>query len=627
LCERCRIEYEDPSNRRFHAQPNACPDCGPRLRLEDATGIRLPVRDPIAETRRLLTAGHVVAIKGIGGVHLACDARNEVAVHTLRGRKYREEKPFALMAADLEEIRRHCFVGQDEEKLLSSVERPIVILRKRADCLLPEGIAPRQRTLGFMLPYAPLHHILFSSLPGDEPCPRALVMTSGNRSDEPIVYRDQESRERLSDIADYFLLHDRPIHVRCDDSVVRVFRDRLQVLRRSRGFVPRALPLFPPLPASVLAVGGMLKNTFALGSDGEALLSHHIGDLENLETYRSLEEGVVHYCRLFGQDPAIVGHDLHPDYLSTRYALEFPAERKIGVQHHEAHIAAVLSEHARDHPVVGVSFDGTGYGRDGTLWGGEFFVFREGRFERAGSLEPLLLPGGEAAIREPWRIAQSLLHHLDPGGDPMERILEIDGRISGPAAELVSRMIARRLNCPWSSGAGRYFDAVGALLLRKARNMYEGQVPMELEMMAEKAATDASGSGPWPVRILSAPARAGEGEAPWPMRFRVSLDEGIRALLEGLRRGENEPDLAYRFHLTMAEAIARGAERLAGEDGIRTVALGGGVFQNQLLLGMAVDRLSSLGLEALLPLEVPANDGGISYGQLAAVAWELRSGC
>ncbi len=627
LCDACRCEYEDPEDRRFHAQPNACPDCGPRLSLEDATGIRLPARDPLAEARRLLAAGHIVCVKGLGGFHLSCDARNEVAVHTLRERKYREEKPFALMSVDLEEIERHCFVTAAERELLLSRERPIVLLARRQDCGLPEGIAPRQQYLGFMLPYTPLHHLLFRPAPGEEPSPPTLVMTSGNRSDEPIAFKDQEARERLQDIADYFLLNNRPIHLRCDDSVVRLFRDRLQVIRRARGYVPATLPLFPGTNEPLLAVGGMLKGTFALGRGDEAIVSQHIGDLENLETFRSLEEGVVHFCRLFDHDPEIVAHDLHPDYLSTHYALEFPARRKIGVQHHEAHVAAVLSEHECAGPAIGVAFDGTGFGRDGTLWGGEFFVFGDGHFERAGSLEPMLLPGGEAAIREPWRCAHSLLLKLEPNGDPFARLPGLGSQVLRPAADLVARMLARRLNCPWTSGAGRYFDAVGAILLRRARNLYEGQVPMELEMLAERApaGTAAAAAAAWPVVFLDAPEEETPELPAWPTRFRISIDQALAALLEDLRSGTPESVLARRFHRTVAEAIVRGAARLAEEEGTASVALGGGVFQNQLLLGMVVDSLVSRGLVPLLPRDIPANDGGLSYGQLAVAAWELRS--
>ncbi|MBD3160729.1 MAG: carbamoyltransferase HypF, partial [Candidatus Eisenbacteria bacterium] len=342
LCPACRAEYEDPENRRFHAQPNACFDCGPRLELRDATGILLPAIDPLAEARRLLACGHILAIKGIGGYHLACDAGNEVVIHALRDRKVRQEKPFALMAATVAEIEKHCFVGREERTLLSSPESPIVLLRKRPDSNLPEGIAPRQAYLGFMLPYAPYTHLLFHPKPGEEACPPVLVMTSANRSDEPIAYEDEEARGRLQEIADYFLVHDRPIHIRCDDSVVRVFRGRPQILRRARGYAPRAIDLYPPLPQPALAVGAMLKSTFALGREAEAIVGHHIGDLENLETYRSLEHGVLHYCRLFDHDPDVIVHDLHPDYLSTRFALDHPASRRIAVQHHEAHLAGVL---------------------------------------------------------------------------------------------------------------------------------------------------------------------------------------------------------------------------------------------------------------------------------------------
>jgi hydrogenase maturation protein HypF len=626
LCGNCRIEYEDPKDRRFHAQPNACPTCGPQLWLMDAIGIRLPVQDPLAETRRLLIQGAVLAMKGLGGFHLACDARNELAVRTLRERKVREEKPFALMARDLDEIESCCEVDPAERRLLASVERPIVILRRRADCALPDGIAPRQNYLGFMLPYTPLHHLLFHPAGGEEECPGVLVMTSGNRSDEPIAYRDEDARERMQEICDYFLMHDRPIHLRCDDSITRVFRGKDVVVRRARGYVPRTLPLHPAAIEPLLAVGALLKNTFALARGEEAIIGPHIGDLENLETYRSLGEGIIHFCRLFDHEPKIIVHDLHPDYLSTRLAMETPAVRRIGIQHHEAHIAAVLSEHGEAGPVIGVAFDGTGYGHDGTLWGGEFFVVRGGGFERAASLMPILLPGGEAAIREPWRIAYGFLSWLEPGSDPLVRIPWVASIVPARVTDLVSRMLERRFNSPWTTGAGRYFDAVGAILLRRGRNAFEGQVPMDLEMLAGRAPSDGLSDVPWKVVIRDRPGDQGtSGEPEWPTRFRVDLSDAIRSMLEDLRHHFDEALLARRFHRTIAEGIAVAVARLASEEGVRRVALGGGVFQNQLLLEMVVDRLIAYGLEPLIPSMVPANDGGISYGQLAAAAWRLRT--
>jgi hydrogenase maturation protein HypF len=624
MCQDCRAEYESPTDRRFHAQPNACPECGPRLRLIDAIGLPMPCHDPLAEIRRLLIQGFIAAIKGLGGYHLACDARNEIAVRTLRERKVREEKPFACMALDVTEIERHCVVDAEERALLSSRERPIVLLRKREDCLLPEGIAPRQGYLGFMLPYTPLHHLLFHPAPGDEACPPVLVMTSGNRSDEPIAYQDLEARERLQEIADYFLTHDREIHLRCDDSVTRVFRGRPQMIRRARGFVPRTVPLFPATPETLLAVGGMLKNTFALGRDGDAIVGPHIGDLENLETYLSLGEGIVHFCRLFDHEPNVVVHDLHPDYLSTRFAQEMPVSRRIGVQHHEAHIAAVLSEHRHAGPAIGVAFDGTGFGHDRTLWGGEYFVVRDGAFERAGSLEPILLAGGEAAIREPWRTAYTIVQGIDPGEDPLVHLPWLTSQVPARTADLVRRMLERRLNCPWTSGAGRYFDAAAAILLRRARSLYEGQAPMELEMAASRV--DSAGLTPWPIERIDAPAEPAAqpaGEPAWPTRFRISLREAFSEMVRGRRMGANEDELAHRFHRTMAAAIVEGAAGLAEAESIPDVALGGGVFQNQLLLGMVVDGLIGRRLTPLLPRDLPANDGGISYGQLAAAAMSL----
>lgn len=625
MCADCRREYEDPRDRRFHAQPNACPACGPKVWLEDGTGIRLPAKDPIGECRRILAAGGIVAVKGLGGFHLACDARNEFAVHQLRARKLREEKPFALMARDLDQIERCCHLDEGERRLLESVERPIVLLRKTEDTDLPEAIAPRQEYLGFLLPYTPLHHLLLWGEPDEGDGPSVLVMTSGNLSDEPIAYQDADARQRLRAIADYFLLHDREIHLRCDDSVARLFRGTSQVLRRSRGYVPRAIPLHPPSDLPILAVGGMLKNTFALGRADQAYLSHHIGDLENFETLRSLEEGIVHFCRLLDHEPEVVAYDMHPDYPSTRLALDGPTPRKIPVQHHEAHVAAVLSEHAFEGTAIGVAFDGTGYGRDGTLWGGEFFVARAGTFERAGSLEPLPLPGGEAAIREPWRVALSIVHRAGKGADSEPLMAQVLRPVARQHVDLVERMLERGINCPWSTGAGRWFDGVASLLLGRVQNLYEGQAPAELEMLAMATQEDVP---PYPVRLIDTPrGAAGRSGGPeWPTRFRVSLDEAVAPLLARRGRPGEESHLAKRFHRTMAEAIVLGAARLAEEEGARTVALGGGVFQNRLLLGMVVDSLDAQGLTALLPVDVPANDGGIAYGQLAVASWALRDG-
>ncbi len=622
MCSDCRAEYEDPMDRRFHAQPVACPRCGPALTLRTAHGAPLRVRDPIGEVRSLLRQGSIVAIKGIGGIHLACDATNELAVRTLRNRKVREEKPFALIAADLEVIRAHARVSRAEAALLSSMEAPVVLLRRRRDSMLPESIAPGQVHLGFFLPYTPLHHLLFLPDPaeaaasgaaasGPSAKPSVLVMTSGNRSDEPIAFRDEEALERLADIADYFLLHDRPIHLRCDDSVARIARGRVQVLRRARGYVPRATRLPWALPGHALATGPLLKNTFALAKGFDCYVGPHIGDLENLETFRSFEEGIRHFERLFDIHPTVVAYDLHPDYLSTRYALSLDVEEFIPCQHHEAHVAAVIGENALEGPVLGVALDGTGYGHDGTIWGGEFFVVRDRTFTRAAHLAPVAMPGGDQAATEPWRAAVAYLKPALGEDGALLRGRLLPG-VPRESLALVERMLERRLNAPLSSGAGRAFDAAASLILGRLRSGYEGQAPMELEQLALTVPrTGAAGSLPFRIE------RGGEDE-PWQVDLGPAFAELADLLLRGrgLRR-----DLAFRFHRTVADAVCTVVGDLAQREAISDVCLSGGVFQNQLLLSLVEEGLRDRSLRSYRNRDLPPNDAGISFGQIVIASW------
>ncbi|GAA0341490.1 carbamoyltransferase HypF [Actinoallomurus spadix] len=595
MCAGCAAEYHDPADRRFHAQPVCCPACGPRLALRDRDGREMP-GEPIEEARGLLRRGGILAVKGLGGYHLAATAADEAAVAALRARKRREDKPFAVMAPGLPSVRRLAHVGPAEEALLTSAARPIVLLRRRAGAPLAEAVAPGDRSIGVLLPYTPLHHLLVR-----EP----LVMTSGNASDEPIAHRDAEALTRLRNVADAFLTHDRPIHVRTDDSVVRVFGGGALPVRRSRGYVPRPLPVPAGGPA-VLACGAELKNTFCFAEGGRAFVSHHIGDLENYETFRAFREGVEHFERLFGIAPAVLAHDPHPEYLSTKYALERAGEQElplIGVQHHHAHIAACLADNEHAGPVIGVAFDGTGLGTDGTLWGGEFLIADLTGFERAGHLRPVPLPGGATAIREPWRMAAAY-------GVPND--LDV-ARRNAAAWDRVVAVGRAGLGAPPTSSMGRLFDAVAAVLGVRDRITYEGQAAVELEQRADPRERSA-----YPVRLDDA-----EDGGP---SFVVPGAELVQAVVEDLRAGTPAPTIAARFHNAVGDLVVAGAVRLREATGLTTVALSGGVFQNLLLLERAVTGLETAGLTVLVHHRVPPNDGGISLGQ-AVVATARATSC
>lgn len=602
MCADCQREYDDPANRRFHAQPNACPVCGPRVRLLDKFGHELQAKqeDPIRRTARMLRGRTIVAIKGLGGYHLACDPFDAVAVRTLRGRKVHQDKPFALMARDTEQVRKFCHVKPEEEELLLSRARPIVPLERRVDSGVAEEVAPRQRTIGVMLAYTPLHHLLL----GDVGIP--LVMTSGNNSDEPIAYRDEEAFEQLGEISDYFLVHDREIHMRTDDSVVRVAGKRPYPIRRSRGYAPAPLRVAESFGKHVLACGGELKNTFCVAKDRHAFMSHHIGDLENYETLRSFREGIEHFCRLFDVKPEVVAYDLHPEYLSTKYAreLEEAGLPAVGIQHHHAHVASCLADNERpsDERVIGVSLDGTGYGTDGAVWGGEFF---EGSvadgFERRAHLEYMPLPGGSAAIRQPWRMAVAQLVGLYGLEETLKLPLPVIKKTDERDVRLVARLVERGLNTPSTSSAGRLFDAVSALagLPGTRRTTYEGQAAIELELAA-----DGPADGIYPFRLLP------EGDG-WIVETR----ETVAAVVEDLLDGRLAAEVSARFHRTMAEMVVAVCEEVREENGTGAVALSGGTFQNLLLLEQVVQLSEEKGFTVYRHLRVPANDGGLALGQ------------
>ena len=620
MCPDCQREYDDPMDRRFHAQPNACPTCGPHVWIEQAAAPASPLTERDEAVRlagQMLWAGKILALKGLGGFHLACDATNAEAVETLRARKGRPAKPLAVMMTSLEDVRHHCQVSGDEEKLLLSPQCPIVLLRWREDSTVVREVAPENLYLGVMLPYTPLHHILLRDVG------RPLVMTSGNLSEEPIAQDNDEARRRLSSLADAFLMHNRDIYARYDDSVwfcpvpERPAQIALgpQPLRRSRGYAPFPVRL-PFQTGQILAVGAELKNSFCLTRDDFAFLSQHIGDMENLETLEHFETTIALYQRLFRIQPELIAHDLHPDYLSSRYAqsnLQSPIP-KIGIQHHHAHIAACLVDNGwpRERgPVIGVAWDGTGYGLDGQIWGGEFFVGDYRGFRRVAHLEYLPMPGGEIAILQPWRLALGYVYALTGGLPSLPGVGEQQRRIA-------RQQIDRQLNTPFTSAAGRLFDAVAALIGIRQQVSYEAQAAIELEMLA----TGQQEAG----KADEAPPIYPFGVEPGEDGAIIHVRAMIEAIQSDLRTETRQAEIACKFHHTMAEMIVSVCRRVAEETGLRTVALSGGCFQNRLLLGLAVLNLEKAGLSVLVHRQVPCNDGGISLGQAALARFSLQEG-
>jgi hydrogenase maturation protein HypF len=592
MCPACQAEYDDPGDRRFHAQPNGCAACGPRLRLLDAAGTKR-AGDPLRATVAALRAGKIVAVKGIGGYHLACLAGDEGAVAALRARKHREDKPFAVMAPSLGAAEELVLLSAAGTVLLGGRERPIVLAPRRPGAAVAAAVAPRSPDLGVMLPYSPLHHLLLADVGA------ALVMTSANVSDEPIAYRDDDAVERLRGIADLFLVHDRPIHTRTDDSVLRVVGDGPLFLRRSRGYVPASIAL--PLPAArpVLACGAELKNTFCLAKGGRAWVGHHVGDLRNYETLQCFTDGIAHFERLFAVAPEIVAHDLHPDYLSTGYALGLPGVELVGVQHHHAHLAAALAEHGETGAAVAAIYDGTGYGTDGTTWGGELLVGDLRGFERVGHLRGARLPGGDRAVKEPWRMACAwLVEAVGPEPAlPPALVAEVD-----PAAwRAVAGLAAAGFSAPATTSAGRLFDAVAALCGLPARVNYEGQAAVELE-----ATCDLAERGAYEIECDAA----------------LVLDPrpAIRAVASDVAAGVAVGVVAARFHHGLAEATAHACVLAAERHGLDRAVLSGGVFQNRVLLDRTSALLKGAGLRVLIPVRLPPGDGGIAFGQAAVAA-------
>jgi len=604
LCPECEAEYTDPTNRRFHAQPVACETCGPHVWLEfsgSPEGI-YEHNEAIVAARQYLKEGKIIAIKGLGGFHLACDATNSAAVHELRKRKLRVDKPFALMCPNIHAIRQYCDLTQLEEATISRRERPIVVVPQTQNTTISELVAPGQTTLGVMLPYTPLHALL---LEPDTGFPDALVMTSGNLSEEPLAYSNQEARERLSSLADMFLLHNRDIYIRCDDTVARVIQDedqpRVSILRRSRGFAPNPIRLEWKMPP-ILATGAEIKNTFCLTKDHYAFLSHHIGDMENFETLAAFEHGVEHYQTLFRTSPEYLAFDLHPNYLSTRYAQRLAQEKSLpafGIQHHHAHIAACMADNhlGKDTTVIGLSFDGTGYGTDGTIWGGEVFLATYQNFKREFHLKTIPLPGGDAAIKEPWRIALTWLYE---SGIEWTPDLAPARYINTDQQQMLRQQIQSGTNAPLTSSMGRLFDGVAALVGVRQTVNYEAQAAIELEALVDPA-----------ERARYEFQITGSVIDPAPMFEQIVADLSHQIPIQ---------QISAKFHNTIAEIALQTCLAIRSKTELNLVALSGGVWQNSVLLQTTIKKLRENSFSVYYHDQVPTNDGGLSLGQ-AVIAY------
>lgn len=591
MCPDCQREYETVEDRRFHAQPNACPVCGPKMQLLSANGHPLDVNDPIARAAEALREGLIVAVKGLGGFHLACDATSSEAVKRLRERKRRDQKPFAVMVRTIDEAAERAWLGPEERRLLTSVQRPVVLVIRRDECDITGSVAPANPYVGMMLAYTPLHHLLIDDVQ------RPLVMTSGNLSEEPIAYLNTDAVERMGDIADFYLVHDREIETRCDDSVARVIAGRTVLFRRSRGFVPRGVIVTEPFARPVLACGGHLKNTFCFGVGDAAYLGPHIGDLENLETFQSYEEAIDRMERFLKVRPEVIAYDLHPNYLSTVYARQRNDALLVPVQHHHAHIASVMGEHGLVGPVIGVAYDGTGYGTDGTAWGGEILIATLEQFNRIATFRPIPLAGGDKAIKEVWRIALALLD--DAFGDdlPLDT-LELFQTTSEREVNVVRQMIKQRLNTPMAHGVGRYFDGIGSLVLVRPEAYFEGQVAMEWDFAAD---CDEGSRYRYSIDFET---------DPWTVDLRMMT----RGVVADLVDGQSKAIMSAKFHNTLIAATVELARSARARYGEAPVVLTGGCFQNARLVEGLLKQLTP-NFTVYVHGQIPPGDGGIALGQ------------
>jgi len=599
MCPDCLAEYSDPASRRYHAQPNACPVCGPRLWLEDSNHETIPSQDPVRDVGALLQEGKIVAIKGLGGFHIACDATNEKAVTVLRARKLREEKPLAIMCKDLAQVRTLCHVTNEEEQLLTSSASPILLLPKRKDHNVAESVAPNNNSLGVLLPYTPLHLLLM------EEVGFPLVMTSGNLTDDPIATDNEDARQRLLKIVDRFLMHNRDIHAASEDSVLRGGNGILFMVRRSRGYAPSGLRL-PISVLPTLGCGGELKNAVCLANGDYAFIGEHIGDLENELALERFERSIARLCEQLLIEPEIIAYDPHPEYLATKYALTRAGDvsqgvRLVGVQHHRAHIAACMGENGLEKPVIGVALDGLGYGDGGKWWGFEFFEGGYANLEHLGTSRPIAMPGAAKAIRQPWRMALAFGH--DALGD---RLFDLarpwESEVKAESAEMVHQMLHKGINSPLASSCGRLFDAVASLLNVRHSCSFEGQAAMELEALALKGKSEE----PYPF-LLEKPASG---------VFELDFRPLIEAILADIASGTQACDVARRFHSTVAEAVIAGCLFISENTGLTKVALSGGCLQNTLLLPLLREGLAQNGFEVFTHKETPPNDGCISFGQV-----------
>ncbi|HEY5524113.1 MAG TPA: carbamoyltransferase HypF, partial [Clostridium sp.] len=580
----------DYTNRRFHAQPNACPECGPKLWIEDSKGNRLDIEDPIGFAQDMLRKGKIFAIKGLGGFHLACDGLNETAVRNLRERKKRPFKPLAVMMKDIETVKKYCKVNQLEEKILTGIKKPIVILDQKESYDLPKNIAPNQKTLGVMLTYTPIHILLFSEKL------KVLIMTSANVNGLPIEYKDSSAREGLSGIVDYFLIHNREIHVPVDDSVLKVVKKQQTMIRRARGFVPE--PFKATNMRNILACGSNMKNTFCISKEGFLFLSQFNGDLQNLETYEHYKKNVKHFKKIFSFSPEFIAHDMHPGYMSTKYALEYDLP-KIGVQHHHAHIVSCMFENNLEQKVIGVCFDGTGYGTDGKIWGGEFLICDGFEFTRAAHLDYIKMPGGEKAIKEPWRMAVSYLYKSLSAQRNEKEVYDMIFKLYGKDAINLINILNLNINCTETSSMGRLFDAMANIIGITDLVTYEGQASIELEAISE---IDIEESYTYKV-----------------IKQDMYIIEPYETILEALNdkiKGVSAKIIASKFQNTIVNLTVSVCVSIREDSGINEVVLSGGVFQNSFLLEKICCNLEKNNFQVYTHKNLPSNDGGVAIGQI-----------
>ncbi len=590
MCKKCNSEYLDSTNRRFHAQPNACAECGPKLWIEDSKGNRLDIEDPISFAQNMLRKGKIFAIKGLGGFHLACDGLNETAVSNLRERKKRPFKPLAVMMKDIETVKKYCKVNQLEEKILTGIKKPIVILDQKESYDLPKNIAPNQKTLGVMLPYTPIHILLFSEKL------KVLIMTSANVNGLPIEYKDSSAREGLSGIVDYFLIHNREIHVPVDDSVLKVVDKQQTMIRRARGFVPE--PFKATNMRNILACGSNMKNTFCISKEGFLFLSQFNGDLQNLETYEHYKKNIEHFKKIFSFSPEFIAHDMHPGYMSTKYALEYDLP-KIAVQHHHAHIVSCMFENNLEQKVIGVCFDGTGYGTDGKIWGGEFLICDGLEFTRAAHLDYIKMPGGEKAIKEPWRMAVSYLYKSLSEQRNEKEVHDMIFKLYGKDAINLINILNLNINCTETSSMGRLFDAMANIIGITDIVTYEGQASIELEAISEMDIEES-----YTYKVI---------------KQDMYIIEPYEIIIEALNdkiKGVSAKIIASKFQNTIVNLTVSICLRIREDSGINEVVLSGGVFQNSFLLEKICCNLKKNNFEVYTHKDLPSNDGGVAIGQM-----------